>query len=70
MAMAIYDAVERGGVDTSKPQRIASGFSENTGFATDEQPADVLELPEALRITTRDDRIRALEAMTGRRGAR
>jgi phage terminase large subunit-like protein len=70
MAMAVYDAIERGGVDTSKMQRISSPFSENTGFERLDEIAEEADWPEALRATTREDRVRALEALKGRRGSR
>jgi len=51
LAMAAYDAVQRGGVDTTKPIIIASPFSDATAF-THKTPQQILEekyLPEALR---------------------
>jgi len=72
MAMAVYDAIERGGVDTSKVQRISSPFSENTGFSYQDLASEEQEQkwPEALRVTTREDRLRALDDLKGRRGSR
>lgn len=61
-AMAIYDAIERGGVDTSKPQYISSYESEHTGFNQEQRLRPEEEKwPEQLRGTTSEDRSRALE---------
>jgi len=51
LAMAAYDAVQRGGVDTTEPIIIASPFSDATSF-DQKTPQQILEekyLPEALR---------------------
>lgn len=68
IAMATYDAIERGGLDTSKPIIISSPFSENTGFLDREEQEVEADWPEALRKTTRDDRVRALDSMKATRG--
>ena len=64
LSMALLDAVERGGEDTSKEQVIASPFGQLTGLnqevVIEGMPGEET-LPEPLRRTTYGDRMRALE---------
>lgn len=67
MAMAIFDAIERGGADTSKPQFISSPFADYTGHAEEQRGEQEDTWPEQLRDTTREDRVAALEELRERR---
>ena len=53
LAMAVHDAIERGGMDTSKPIRIVSPFTDHTRdmgpYQRPRQKDDESWLPEALR---------------------
>ena len=68
LAMAVHDAIQRGGIDTTKEIVIRSPFSDVTAYA---HPDDIAtefgeeNLPEALRPTTFKDRREALRKARG-----
>ncbi len=66
--MAVHDAIQRGGIDTTKEIVIRSPFSDATAYSHPEDIATELgeeNLPEALRPTTYKDRREALRRARG-----